>query len=104
MTMYAAHHVTKLCTGHSCFPPRPSATGAISVYINDTPAHRINDKWLPHCCYSSCHDAYTLEGTTRCWTEDIPQSLVTHKVSCTSKIMTGSFDVFIENVPTTSTS
>lgn len=98
MAIYAAHHVLKLCTGHSCFPPRPSKTGAKSVYINDTPAHRIGDEWFPHCCYGSCHPAVTLTGTSRMWTEDIPQSCVTDIVGCGGNIMTGSLDVFVEYV------
>ena len=43
-----------VCTGHGCFPSRPSTGASPNVFVNGIPVHRQGDSWAPHCCVT-CH-------------------------------------------------
>jgi hypothetical protein len=47
--------VGDFCTGHDCFPPRPSTSGSASVYINGKSVVRLGDAYATHCCGNPCH-------------------------------------------------
>ncbi|MDE1463256.1 PAAR domain-containing protein [Spartinivicinus poritis] len=48
--MPAATRLGDICTGHGCFPPRPSITGSANVLINGRPAIKAGDMYMPHGC------------------------------------------------------
>ena len=48
--MPPCHRKGDICTGHSCFPPRPSVQGSPNVFTNNIPQHRLTDKWAVHAC------------------------------------------------------
>lgn len=43
-----------VCSGHGCFPPRPSATWSPDTFVNSLNVIRAGDAMLPHCC-KTCH-------------------------------------------------
>lgn len=84
-----------LCTGHGCFPPRPNVEGSSTVFINSRPAHRKGDSWALHCCSKKgCHGAITVTGSASVMVNGKPLAKVEDKLNCTSKIMTGSDNVY----------
>jgi uncharacterized Zn-binding protein involved in type VI secretion len=95
MTRPAARYAD-LCTGHSCYPSRPNNEGSPDVFINDRNAHRRGDSWEKHCCSKmGCHGAITIEGSSNVFVNDIPLAGIKDDVSCGSKILTGSSDVWV---------
>ena len=52
--MPGVHRKTDNCTGHDCWPPRPSSTWSPDVYSNNLNVERYNDTMQIHCC-SACH-------------------------------------------------
>lgn len=86
-----------LCTrlaGHHCFPPRPNVQGSENVFVNSRPHHRVGDAWAIHCCGLKCHSSVTCTGSSTVFVNGRPAARVGDTVCCTSKIMTGSFNVF----------
>ena len=50
MGIRAVVRLGDICTGHNCFPPRPSVTASTNVSINGRGAVRVGDLWAPHTC------------------------------------------------------
>jgi uncharacterized Zn-binding protein involved in type VI secretion len=85
-----------ICTGHGCFPPRPSCSGSPDVIINSLPAKRMGDCFLPHACPGSPpHMGLQVAGCPRTLADSLPMSAIGHPVSCGSFNLTGSPDTFI---------
>jgi uncharacterized Zn-binding protein involved in type VI secretion len=57
------------CTGHGCFPARPSTSAAASVFINGIAVHRAADAWGIHCCGPACHVSVLAEGSSSVFAE-----------------------------------
>ena len=51
-----------VCTGHGCFPSRPSTGASPNVFVNGIPVHRQGDSWAPHCCVT-CHGSVLAAGS-----------------------------------------
>ena len=43
------------CTGHGCFPPRPSSAGSSDVKTNSKKTLRLTDMYELHACPNSHH-------------------------------------------------
>lgn len=43
------------CSGHGCWPPRPSATASSDVLTNGLQTERKGDSMKSHCCPPPCH-------------------------------------------------
>lgn len=43
------------CSGHGCWPPRPSATASPDVLTNGLQTERYGDSMTAHCCPPPCH-------------------------------------------------
>ena len=43
-----------VCTGHGCWPPRPSTGGSPDVFANGIAVHRQRDTWAAHTCPAIC--------------------------------------------------
>lgn len=93
-----------LCTGHDCYPPRPSRESSDSVFYNSRGAHRQSDEWEEHCCItlgpdgeivSGCHRATTVSGSSSVFVNSLAAARVQDQVDCGSFIMTGSHNVYI---------
>lgn len=72
------------------FPPRPNCQGSPNVFVNNLPAHRQGDKWLPH-----PHDSILCKGSPTVYTNGRQQGRVGDPVCCGSTVMTGSLNVFV---------
>lgn len=96
----AARH-RDLCTGHLCFPPRPNATASPNVRINGRGAVRKGDGWLPHKCCEDCgsHSGDLSKGSNTVKINGREAGRVGDKISCRSRVMTGSGNVRIGDDP-----
>ena len=95
--MPAAHrHMPDKCTGHGCYPGRPTAGGSGNVFINGAPAHRVGDPYESHGC-GVCppHGGVGAAGSGSVFTNHKPQRRVGDAVSCGGAAATGSSDVFV---------
>lgn len=90
--------VTRLgdsCTGHGCFPPRPSASAAETVFVNGRPVHRVGDAWSAHGCpVCPPHGGSLAAGSASVFAEGRAVGRVGDPVSCGSAVAEGSPDVF----------
>lgn len=46
---------TDLCSGHGCYPPRPSSSWSTDVFVNGLEVERYSDTLETHCCGPACH-------------------------------------------------
>lgn len=83
------------CTGHGCFPPRPSSSGASTVFANGIAVHRQDDAWESHCCGPACHGSTTSAGSGTVFVEGKPVARIGDAVACGSAIAEGSENIFI---------
>lgn len=103
MILPAARH-RDLCTGHDCYPPRPTKIASQDVFYNSRGAHRKTDTWEEHCCItlseegeiiSGCHSSETISGSSTVFINSLSAARVQDSVECGSVIMTGSHNVYI---------
>ena len=90
--------VTRLgdaCTGHGCYPPRPSAGAAATVFANALAVHRVGDGWTAHgCAVCPAHGAALGAGSATVFVEGMAVGRIGDPVSCGSTVAEGSTDVF----------
>lgn len=82
------------CSGHSCWPTRPTITASEDVFVNGRGAHRKTDALAVHCCGLSCHGGTTVQGSPNVFVNGLPIARITDKVDCGSVLLTGSENVF----------
>lgn len=82
------------CTGHGCFPPRPSVSASPNVFVDGIPWHRQGDAWSVHCCGLSCHASVLAQGSSTVFVNKIQAGRISDPVACGSVVMTGSSGVF----------
>lgn len=87
------HRHTDICTGHGCFPPRPNAQASSDVIVNNLGWHRQSDSWMPHCCVT-CHGGNLVSGSPNVFVNNFQAARMGDPVSCGSRAMTHSPDVF----------
>ena len=92
--MLPAHRLGDICTGHSCYPPRPNVQASPNVFVNGKGWHRQGDAWAVHCCGPSCHGSVLAAGSTTVFANKKPVARITDPVACGSVALTGSGDVF----------
>ena len=95
--MPAAHLLGQSCTGHGCYPPRQNVQASPNVYVNGIPIHRQGDLWAVHCCGSppNCHTGALVKGSSTVCVNGRQAARVGDPVSCGSRAMQGSGDVYI---------
>lgn len=93
--MPAASRKGDQCSGHGCFPPRPSTSGSPNVFINGIPALRQDDTYATHCCGDSCHPGKQSSGSSTVFVNGKPLARVGDSVSCGSVTAQGSSNVFV---------
>lgn len=91
--MAAVTRLGDLCTGHGCFPPRPSIQASPDVFANMIPVHRQGDKWAVHCC-AACHGAVLAQGSFNVFVNNKQVGRIGDPVSCGSAVAAGSPNVF----------
>ncbi|MCX4027988.1 PAAR domain-containing protein [Endozoicomonas sp. SM1973] len=94
--MPAATRLGDICTGHGCFPPRPSITGSTNVLINGRPAIKAGDMYMPHGC-PNCppHPGSLAAGSSSVMINGSAAGRVGDRISCGGSVAMGSSDVFI---------
>lgn len=95
--MTATHRHLDLCTGHGCYPSRPNIQASDNVFINCKGAHRRTDNWASHCC-GGCHGGHLLQGSPTVFVNGLDLARIGDPVDCGSHCMTGSPDVFADEV------
>jgi uncharacterized Zn-binding protein involved in type VI secretion len=60
---------THICSGHGCFPPRPTASYSPTFHVEGSAVVRKTDSMTSHCCGPPCHggshvgdSSYHVEG------------------------------------------
>lgn len=53
-----AARLQDFCSGHGCYPPRPSISASTDVFVNSRGFHCLGDSWETHCC-KHCHSSTT---------------------------------------------
>lgn len=91
--------VTRLgdaCTGHGCWPPRPSTEASPNVYVNGIAVHRQGDGWGPHTCPSipETHASVLAAGSSTVYVNGKQIGRIGDPVACGSSVAVGSGDVF----------
>lgn len=91
----AATRLGDNCTGHGCWPSRPSITGSQNVFVNSLPLVRQTDQYATHCCLIACHDGALSQGSMTVFANDLQAGRIGDPISCGSSVMIGSENVFI---------
>ncbi|MDD3675231.1 PAAR domain-containing protein [Thauera propionica] len=93
--MPAVTRLGDLCTGHGCYPPRPSISAASTVYVNGLPAHRVSDAWAAHgCARCPAHGGTLARGSSTVFAEGRAIGRIGDPVDCGSYVAHGSPNVF----------
>ncbi|MCM5507132.1 PAAR domain-containing protein [Vibrio sp. SCSIO 43169] len=94
--MSAVARVGDQCTGHGCWPPRPSVAGSPDVFCNGIAVHRQGDGWAPHTCPSipETHASVLANGSSSVFVNGKALGRIGDPVACGSSVATGSADVF----------
>jgi len=92
--MAAATRLGDRCTGHGCWPPRPSTGSSSTVFINGIGAHRQGDGWATHCCGPACHASTLAQGSASVFVDGRALGRIGDPVACGSRVAQGSPNVF----------
>lgn len=84
---------TDVCSGHGCYPPRPSATWSPDVFVNNLNIERYSDSMEVHCCLSDCHDG-SHKGIHNAYANSLDIQVVGDPIDCGSVCAVGSPDTF----------
>lgn len=84
------------CTGHGCWPPRPSTGASPNVRVNGIAAHRQGDAWAPHTCPTipETHASVLAAGSTTVRVNGKQLARIGDPVGCGSTVAQGSANVF----------
>lgn len=84
------------CTGHGCWPPRPSTGASPNVRVNGIAAHRQGDAWAPHTCPTipETHASVLAAGSTTVSVNGKQLARIGDPVACGSAVAQGSANVF----------
>ena len=91
--------VTRLgdsCSGHGCWPPRPSTGASPDVFVNGIAVHRQGDAWAPHTCPTipETHDSVLASGSSTVYVNGKQIGRIGDPVVCGSTVASGSANVF----------
>lgn len=94
--MPAVSRLGDTCTGHGCWPPRPSTGASPNVRVNGIAAHRQGDAWAAHTCPAipQTHASSLAAGSATVFVNGKQLARVGDPVACGSTIAQGSANVF----------
>lgn len=96
--MPAAHLLGMICTGHTCWPPRPNVQASPNVTVNGIKWHRQTDKWMIHCCkhksHYHCHSSVLAKGSSTVYVNNLQAGREGDPVACGSYAVGGSPNVY----------
>ena len=82
--MPPATRLSDNCTGHPCYPPRPSNSGSPNVITNGLNQMRVSDTYASHCCGPSCHGGMLASGSSNVNVNNLPAGRQGDAVDCGS--------------------
>lgn len=82
--------IIDVCSGHPTAPSRPPATGSMDVLVNNMPAVRAGDLWVPH--GSPPHTGIGMVGSMTVLINGLPAMRTGDPISCGSVVGPGSLD------------
>ena len=82
-----------LCTGHACWPARPSIEGSPNVFTNNKETVRVGDLYIVHCCAGDCHVGHLLHGSPNVYANNKQVGRITDPIDCGSLVAQGSPNV-----------
>lgn len=87
-----------MCSGHPAgptyFTPRPTITGASTVFVEGIPAVRMIDMWAPHTNLINVHPSPGAGGSPTVFVEGMPLMRIGDPIACGSVCAMGSSTVF----------
>lgn len=90
--------VGDLCTGHECWPPRPSISGSRTVFSDGLAMHRKGDQWATHCRVCGkrrpCHSGVLASASSNVFADGRQVGRVGDLISCGSRCARGSSRTF----------
>jgi uncharacterized Zn-binding protein involved in type VI secretion len=94
--MPAVTRLGDICTGHGCWPPRPSTGASPDVHANAIPMHRVGDGWAAHTCPAipETHASQLAAGSSTVFANGKRLGRIGDPVACGSAVATGSSNVF----------
>lgn len=78
-----------LCTGHGCYPSRPSTQGEPRFTVGGIPVHLQTHSWASHCCGPVCHGGHLAQGSARFTVGGLEVGRVGDPVDCGSQVLEG---------------
>jgi len=96
--MAAVTRLGDMCTGHGCWPPRPSVGASPDVFVNARGAHRLGDGWAAHTCPSipETHASVLAAGSPTVFCNGLQLGRIGDPVACGSAVASGSPTVFAD--------
>ena len=85
------------CSGHDCYPPRPSVESAnATVFVNGIPLHAVGDLWPAHFCDDDVHIGVIASGSAKTFVGGKPVARMGDGIGggCLSIISAGSSNVY----------
>jgi hypothetical protein len=85
------------CSGHDCYPPRPSAaSNNATVFVNGIPMHAVGDLWPAHSCDDDFHIGVVASGSAKTFVNGRPVARIGDGIGggCLSIISAGSANVY----------
>lgn len=97
--MPAITRLGDVCTGHGCWPSRPSSGASATVFADGIAVHRLGDGWAPHTCPSipETHAGALASGSPTVFADGVAVGRIGDAVSCGSSVATGSGTVFADD-------
>lgn len=92
--MPAVSRLGDACSGHGCWPPRPSISASDNVFVNGRGALRQGDAYSVHCCKTNCHPGSLSSGSRSVFVNGRPLGRIGDPVNCGSVSAMGSDNVF----------
>ena len=94
--MFPVCRITDKSTYDPCGAgPRPNNQGSPNVFANFLALHTVSMRWVLHACpLAYPHGAVTVSGSLSVFVNGRPLSRVTDRISCGSRVMVGSHNVF----------
>lgn len=94
--MPAVTRLGDICTGHGCWPPRPSNSASPNVFVNGIGVHRQGDGWAAHTCAAipQTHASVLASGSSTVFANGKQLGRIGDPVACGSSVAAGSENVF----------
>lgn len=90
--MPKAARMGDMCSGHTCWPPRPSVGGSPNFFVDGIPVLRVGDPWAAHTCPAipETHASVQASGSSKFFVNGLPVARIGDAVACGSSVASGS--------------